>query len=128
MHMVFCSQQRRRGFSLIELLVVIGIIAILLALLLTSLSSARRQARAIKCQAALREVANAFFLYANDHRGYYPVARWPVPSGNDGTGVSILYWNDFIGRYVSSARFNQSLLHNPDQFGRARASIMWGCP
>jgi prepilin-type N-terminal cleavage/methylation domain-containing protein/prepilin-type processing-associated H-X9-DG protein len=122
------TRSSRRGFSLIELLVVIGIIAILVALVLASLASARRQARAVKCQAAMREIANGFFLYANDHRGYYPVARWRVPSGNDGTGVSMLYWNDFIGRYVSSARFNQSLLDNPNQFGRARASVMWGCP
>jgi len=118
---------RKRGFTLVELLVVIGVIAILIGLLLAAVSSVRRQAATVKCKAAMREVAHAFFLYANDYRGYYPVARWVVPAGS-GLGVGDLYWSDFVGPYVAGGKFNQYLLKNPDQFARARASVVWGCP
>jgi prepilin-type N-terminal cleavage/methylation domain-containing protein/prepilin-type processing-associated H-X9-DG protein len=64
--------QFRRAFSLVELLVVIGIITILIAILLPSLSRAREQSRLIVCKNNLRQIGTALHMYANDNGDYYP--------------------------------------------------------
>jgi general secretion pathway protein G len=58
------------GFTIIELLVVIGIAAVLLGLLLPALSSVRRSAGGLTCESNLRQWAMAMILYANDNNGY----------------------------------------------------------
>jgi prepilin-type N-terminal cleavage/methylation domain-containing protein/prepilin-type processing-associated H-X9-DG protein len=62
------------GFTLVELLVVIGIIAILIALLLPALARAREQARTIACAAKIHQIGVASLAYANRNQGYLPVA------------------------------------------------------
>ena len=73
------TQQRaaRRGFSLVELLVVIGIIAILLALLFPTFAKVREQSRRTKCLANLRSIGQAMFMYANGHRDRLPNGNPP---------------------------------------------------
>jgi prepilin-type N-terminal cleavage/methylation domain-containing protein/prepilin-type processing-associated H-X9-DG protein len=61
---------RRRAFSLVELLIVIGIIALLIALLLPSMAKARAQAKAIVCQSNLRTIGQSMLIYANSNRGW----------------------------------------------------------
>ncbi|MCA9303726.1 MAG: prepilin-type N-terminal cleavage/methylation domain-containing protein [Phycisphaerales bacterium] len=57
------------GFTLIELLVVVAIIALLVGIMLPALSSARSAARAVLCSSNQRQLATAWTMYADDHRG-----------------------------------------------------------
>src|SRR3954471_22097681 len=64
------------GFSLVELLVVIGIIALLLALLLPVIPQVRARANEVACMATLRNVGLAAQLHVHDHDGYLPACGW----------------------------------------------------
>src|SRR5687768_10606963 len=78
--------RRRRGFSLIELIVVIGIIAILIALLIPAVLRSRESARTIQCASQLRELGQALANYAAHFDGHLPAwSGWHV-AGGDGTG------------------------------------------
>src|SRR5206468_1884297 len=63
---------RRKAFTLVELLVVIGIIALLVSILLPTLSKARKSAQTVKCLSNLRQMGLAFSMYENEHKQWLP--------------------------------------------------------
>ncbi len=67
---------RSIGFTLIELLVVVAIIALLISILLPSLSRARRQSMVVNCQSNLKQIVQATFMYAEESEGRFPYAAY----------------------------------------------------
>jgi prepilin-type N-terminal cleavage/methylation domain-containing protein/prepilin-type processing-associated H-X9-DG protein len=95
---VACKDARPNGFSLVELLVVIGVIAILIGLLLPTLARAREQSKMVACKAQLQNIGSAFQMYVNDNQGRYPPA--PTLPGVPPEDIQSLV--DFLGRYVGT--------------------------
>jgi prepilin-type N-terminal cleavage/methylation domain-containing protein len=71
----------RDAFTLVELLVVIGIIALLIAILMPALSKARQQSYSVKCGAQLRGIGQSIMIYATTNKGYI------YPAVNDGAHI-----------------------------------------
>jgi prepilin-type N-terminal cleavage/methylation domain-containing protein/prepilin-type processing-associated H-X9-DG protein len=66
------TRHHHRAFTLVELLIVVGIIALLVALLLPALAKARRQALQAACSSNLRQLGGALVAYATANRGWFP--------------------------------------------------------
>ena len=111
--------KRSKGFTLVELLVVIGIIAILVALLLPALTKARKAANAAKCLSNLRQVGIAFQMYTNDFKGVVvqPV-QWD-PYFNPTT----VFWFQRLSAYMNRKESRQGSLDAAEVH-----SVLKGCP
>jgi prepilin-type N-terminal cleavage/methylation domain-containing protein len=100
--MLACSRSRparkRFGFTLVELLVVIGIIALLVSILLPALNRARESARRTKCLANLRSIGQMVHMYANASKGRIPVGY----SGAYNSAAASYTSNYWMLRYHSS--------------------------
>jgi prepilin-type N-terminal cleavage/methylation domain-containing protein/prepilin-type processing-associated H-X9-DG protein len=101
---------KRRGFTLVELLVVVAIIAVLAALLYPSIQSALDNAKTAKCQAHMRQLVQACHAFAADNDGSLPplytwVTYFPeIAQSTDkiSTGAYVVVWTDIIRPYVGN--------------------------
>jgi prepilin-type N-terminal cleavage/methylation domain-containing protein/prepilin-type processing-associated H-X9-DG protein len=84
----------RDAFTLVELLVVIGIIALLISILLPSLNKARAAAQAVACASNMRQIGLAMTMYTNDHKGMLPYAY--IATASPATQVT---WDDLLNKY-----------------------------
>jgi prepilin-type N-terminal cleavage/methylation domain-containing protein len=102
----------RFGFTLVELLVVIGILAILVSILLPAVQHAREAARRTTCRNHLRQVALAAKLH-HDARRHFPTGSFQVPGG-DGPDTPAWSWLARILPYME-----ESALYNQGRIGKA---------
>jgi len=89
---VFFSPSRRPAFTLVEVLVVLGVISILILILLPVLSSGRSEAKRVQCRSHLRSLHVGFELYAADYDGWVPDEE------------SAYTWDALIQPYIAEER------------------------
>ena len=99
---------KRRGFSLVELLVVIGIIGVLIGILLPVMARARESARALDCENHLRQLAAGCVLYLQQHHEYPAPLLLPALAGFGPSGIT-RQWLDELG---SVLRWQPSVIGN----------------
>ena len=100
---------RRAGVTLVEMLIVIGIVGALAALLLAGLGAAREAARRMTCQSNMRQLGLGIYQYANANTGHFP---WTYHAGADQS------WVDTLGPYEANVDAMRLCPNDPLGFQR----------
>ncbi|HEY8239819.1 MAG TPA: prepilin-type N-terminal cleavage/methylation domain-containing protein [Kiritimatiellia bacterium] len=112
--------RRRHAFTLVELLVVIGIISVLLIIIFPVIGKSRTRAMTTKCASNARQLALFLQLYANDHNGNFPPAM-------DINSATPLFWSDYLRPY--SVSMQPTLDDGSTAIGRKRdPKSVFNCP
>jgi prepilin-type N-terminal cleavage/methylation domain-containing protein len=135
------SRKEPRGFTLVELLVVIGIIALLISILLPSLQKARVQAKRLQCMNNERQLLAALLMYTNDNNGMFPCDTGGASakisydsSPYNPYAVELNPWWDavhpepvYLGKYFNMASLAPSG-NNTGGIDAVNANIAWPSP
>ncbi|HEX8339739.1 MAG TPA: type II secretion system protein [Tepidisphaeraceae bacterium] len=120
--------KRRNGFTLVELLVVVGIIAVLISLLLPALGKVRYQAKITACSARMRDIINSVVMYANDNKSNLPPFKNDLGQPNFTMDGASNFNNAFDQTWVIGGVDQGSLMGRMLKTGYLKTTKVYFCP
>ncbi len=125
-------KRSRPGFTLVELLVVIGIIALLVGILLPALNKAKSAAKTIKCASNMRSVGQAIAMYVNENKQTYPASYYyegfNISGGTQTPTAAVngyMHWSGLLHKYTTG---DTSTVKGLGAGGRIGNNDFFQCP